>query len=95
MANSSSRRSPVWSGAESPLRSISNSSRKVKEYEIPLDVYWFDAGWYGTGVVPSYSVFEGDWGIMAGDWRPNPNWHNGTLKPVSDAAHALGMKFLV
>ena len=40
-------------------------------------------------------VFEGDWGIMAGDWRPNPNWHNGTLKPVSDAAHALGMKFLV
>ena len=32
---------------------------------------------------------------MAGDWRPNPNWHNGTLKPVSDAAHALGMKFLV
>ena len=32
---------------------------------------------------------------MAGDWRPNPNWHNGTLKPVSDAAHAAGMKFLV
>ena len=54
-----------------------------------VDVYWFDAGWYGTGAVPSYTVFEGDWGIMAGDWRPNPNWHNGTLKPVSDAAHAM------
>ena len=32
---------------------------------------------------------------MAGDWRPNPNWHGGTLQPVSEAAHAAGYKFLV
>lgn len=83
----------VWGGV--PSKEHLEFIEKIKEYEIPLDVYWFDAGWYGTGVIPSYSVFEGDWGPMAGDWRPNPNWHNGTLKPVSDAAHALGMKFLV
>ncbi|HOD49272.1 MAG TPA: alpha-galactosidase [Candidatus Hydrogenedentes bacterium] len=83
----------VWGGI--PSKEHLEIIDKIKEYEIPLDVYWFDAGWYGTGVVPSYSVFEGDWGIMAGDWRPNPNWHNGTLKPTSDAAHAAGMKFLV
>lgn len=83
----------VWGGI--PSKEHLQIIDKIKEYEIPLDVYWFDAGWYGTGVVPSCSVFEGDWGPMAGDWRPNPNWHNGTLKPVSDAAHALGMKFLV
>ncbi|HPS02167.1 MAG TPA: alpha-galactosidase, partial [Candidatus Sumerlaeota bacterium] len=83
----------VWGGI--PSKEHLEIIDKIKEYDIPLDVYWFDAGWYGTGVVPSYSVFEGDWGIMAGDWRPNPNWHNGTLKPVSDAAHAAGMKFLV
>ncbi len=83
----------VWGGI--PSKEHLEIIDKIKEYEIPLDVYWFDAGWYGTGVVPSYSVFEGDWGPMAGDWRPNPNWHAGTLKPVSDAAHALGMKFLV
>jgi alpha-galactosidase len=83
----------VWGGI--PSKEHLDIIEKIRAYEIPLDVYWFDAGWYGTGVVPSYSVFEGDWGIMAGDWRPNPNWHNGTLKPVSDAAHAAGMKFLV
>jgi alpha-galactosidase len=83
----------VWGGI--PSQEHLDIIGKIKEYEIPFDVYWFDAGWYGTGVVPSYTVFEGDWGIMAGDWRPNPNWHHGTLKPVSDAAHAAGMKFLV
>lgn len=83
----------VWGGipSEEHLEII----EKVRQYEIPFDVYWFDAGWYGTGTVPSYTVFEGDWGTMAGDWRPNPNWHGGTLKPVSEAAHAAGMKFLV
>jgi len=83
----------VWGGI--PSNEHLQIIDKLKEHQIPLDVYWFDAGWYGTGTVPSYTVFEGDWGPMAGDWRPNPNWHNGTLKPVSDAAHALGMKFLV
>ncbi|MBX7255211.1 MAG: alpha-galactosidase [Candidatus Hydrogenedentes bacterium] len=83
----------VWGGI--PSKEHLEIIEKLKQYQVPLDVYWFDAGWYGTGVVPSYSVFEGDWGPMAGDWRPNPNWHNGTLKPVSDAAHAAGMKFLV
>ncbi|MDO5553476.1 MAG: alpha-galactosidase [Planctomycetia bacterium] len=83
----------VWGGV--PSKEHLEIIEKIQEYKIPLDVYWFDAGWYGTGVVPSYTVFEGDWGPMAGDWRPNPNWHNGTLKPVSDAAHAAGMKFLV
>ncbi len=83
----------VWGGI--PSKEHLQIIDKINEHKIPLDVYWFDAGWYGTGVVPSYTVFEGDWGIMAGDWRPNPNWHNGTLKPVADAAHAAGMKFLV
>jgi alpha-galactosidase len=83
----------VWGGI--PSKEHLEIIDKIKQYEVPLDVYWFDAGWYGTGTVPSYTVFEGDWGSMAGDWRPNPNWHNGTMKPVSDAAHALGMKFLV
>lgn len=83
----------VWGGI--PSREHLDIIQQVKQRRIPLDVYWFDAGWYGTGKAPSRTVFEGDWGVMAGDWRPNPNWHNGTLKPVSDAAHAAGMKFLV
>lgn len=83
----------VWGGI--PSKEHLEIIDRIKHYKIPFDVYWLDAGWYGTGVVPSRTVFEGDWGIMAGDWRPNPNWHQGTLKPVSDAAHAAGMKFLL
>ncbi|MBM3498836.1 MAG: hypothetical protein FJX74_09205 [Armatimonadetes bacterium] len=83
----------VWGGI--PSVEHLEIIERIREHQIPLDVYWFDAGWYGTGTVPSYSVFEGDWGTMAGDWRPNPNWHHGTLQPVSDAAHAAGMEFLV
>lgn len=83
----------VWGGI--PSRKHLEIIEQIRQHDVPLDVYWFDAGWYGTGTVPSNTVFEGDWGIMAGDWRPNPNWHNGTMKPMSDAAHAAGMKFLV
>jgi alpha-galactosidase len=83
----------VWGGI--PSKKHLEIIEEIKRREIPLDVYWFDAGWYGTGTIPSNTVFEGDWGIMAGDWRPNPHWHNGTMKPVSDAAHAAGMQFLV
>ncbi|MGI6350890.1 MAG: alpha-galactosidase [Armatimonadota bacterium] len=83
----------VWGGI--PSAEHLEIIEGIREHDVPLDVYWFDAGWYGTGTVPSYSVFEGDWGTMAGDWRPNPNWHNGTLAPVADAAHAAGMGFLV
>ena len=83
----------VWGGI--PSKEHLEIIEKIREYQIPFDVYWFDAGWYGTGTVSSYTVFEGDWGTMAGDWRPNPNWHHGTLKPVSEAAHAAGMKVLV
>ncbi len=83
----------VWGGI--PSKEHLEIIEQVKQHQVPFDVYWFDAGWYGTGTVPSRTVFEGDWGPMAGDWRPNPNWHNCTLKPVADAAHAAAMQFLV
>ena len=69
--------------------------QKLAKKKIPFDVYWIDAGWYGTGVVPSANVFQGDWGPMAGDWRVNRNWHPDTLRPVSEAANAAGMRFLL
>jgi hypothetical protein len=37
----------VWGGI--PSKEHLDIIEKIKEYEIPLDVYWFDAGWYGTG----------------------------------------------
>ena len=84
----------VWGGV--PSKEHLQAIEQIKKYKIPLDVYWFDAGWYGTGVVPSYSVFEGGlgapWPATGGRIRI------GTMvrsNRSATPAHAAGMKFLV
>jgi alpha-galactosidase len=81
-----------WGGTPTPghLEAIETIRRQGLSY----DYYWVDAGWYGTSTKPCPSVFEGEWGIV-GDWRVNPLYHPNGLKPVSDAAHRAGMKFLL
>ena len=39
----------VWGGI--PSQEHLQIIDEIKEYEVPLDVYWFDAGWYGTGTM--------------------------------------------
>jgi len=51
--------------------------------EIGLEAYWLDAGW-----------FEGLWPGGRGSWFPKEQFPDG-LKPLSLAAHARGLKFLV
>jgi len=56
-----------------------------KQFKIVPDVFWLDAGWYAC---------DGSWGNV-GNWTPNiENFPNG-LKPVTDAAHKVGAKFLL
>ena len=65
--------------------------------DIPFDVFWVDAGWYG----PGEDIEQNDncgplWGMNVGDWRPNTWAHpKGNMKRVSDAARKAGMKFLL
>ncbi len=49
-----------------------------------VEVYWLDAGW-----------FEGGWPSGVGSWVPRADAFPRGLKPLSDAAHKLGMKFIV
>jgi len=51
--------------------------------DIGLDTYWLDAGW-----------FEGLWPGGRGSWVPKKEFPRG-LKPVADAAHARGLRFLL
>jgi alpha-galactosidase len=56
-----------------------------QQFNIVPEVFWLDAGWY---------FCNGSW-PQVGNWTPNPeNFPNG-LKPVSDAAHQVGAKFLL
>jgi len=49
-----------------------------------VEVYWLDAGW-----------FEGGWPSGVGSWVPRADAFPRGLRPLSDAAHKLGMKFIV
>lgn len=66
----------------------------ITEQQLPYDYYWIDAGWYGTDPEPCPDVFHGTWSIV-GDWRVNRHRHPDGLRPISDAVHRAGMKFLL
>ncbi len=51
--------------------------------DVGVETYWLDAGW-----------FPGPWPKGRGSWVPNQNFPDG-LRPLGDAAHARGMKFLL
>jgi alpha-galactosidase len=86
-----------WGGMKTStsLRLIDQITRE----KIGFENFWMDAGWYGTDrPVDEFQVFgKEDWFLHAGDWRVNevPHPDGKGLRPISDAAHAAGMKFLL
>ena len=72
---------------------------EITKENIGFENFWMDAGWYGADrPVDEFQVFgHEDWFLYAGDWRVNqvPHPEGQGLRPISDAAHAKGMKFLL
>jgi alpha-galactosidase len=71
---------------------------QITKENIGFENFWMDAGWYGTDrPVDEFQVFgREDWFLHAGNWRVNQVPHpDGGLRPISDAAHAKGMTFLL
>jgi alpha-galactosidase len=66
-----------------------------RRQELGYDYYWIDAGWYGPSDSYSPDEFTGDWYKHVGNWNINPAAHPNGLRPISDAATAAGMKFLL
>lgn len=68
-----------------------------KKFDVPFDVFWVDANWYGEPRELTQDTNCGpDWANWVGDWRVNTKTHpDGNLKKVSNAAHKAGMKFLL
>jgi len=81
-----------WGGT--PTQGHLDAIHGIAKHGLPYDYYWIDAAWYGTSSKPCPDVFHGDWWIT-GDWRVNRNFHPDGLKPISEAAHRVGMKFLL
>lgn len=59
---------------------------RYKQFEITPEVFWLDAGWY-TGC--------GEWSVNTGNWTVEKSRFPNGLKPISDAAHKVGSKFMV
>lgn len=61
----------------------------ISRSKAAFDTYWIDAGWFGE------CVEVGDWYKQAGNWKPNSALLPHGLKPVADAVHESGRKFLL
>lgn len=87
---------PVCNGAwgGTPTAGHLEAIAAIAAHGLPYDVYWMDAGWYGTSGKPCPDVFHGDWSLT-GDWRVNRTYHPDGLRPIRDAARRAGMKFLL
>ena len=55
-----------------------------KTAQTGMECYWLDAGW-----------FEGGWPNGAGSWAPGAKQFPRGLRPLADAAHREGMKFVL
>lgn len=55
------------------------------EEKIPIDYWWMDAGWY---------IQENGW-PQVGTWEVDPKRFPSGFRPISDHAHANGIKILV
>lgn len=64
-----------------------------KQFGIVPEVFWLDAGWYEGCGGPDFS--GGSWWTNAGNWRVDKTRFPNGLKPLSDAAHKVGAKFMV
>jgi alpha-galactosidase len=58
----------------------------IASRKVPFDVWLIDAGWFSCGT---------NWARYVGNLDPDPARFPNGLKPVADAAHSAGMKFLL
>lgn len=70
---------------------------EITKEKLGYENFWMDAGWYGTDHPEAeFQVFgEEDWFLHAGNWRVNRTAHPEGLRPISDYAHAHGLKYLL
>ena len=71
--------------------------QEVRDKKLPYDLYWIDAGWYGEETPKAGTTVDSNspWFAERGDWIPNATSYPHGFGPVSDAAKAAGMGFLL
>lgn len=66
--------------------------KRYKQFDILPELFWLDAGWY-TGC--NGLVKGGQWHLNVGNWTVEKTRFPNGLRPVADAVHQTGSKFMV
>jgi len=61
----------------------------VAAHKLPVDTWWIDAGWF------TIEQSQPSWARWVGNLEPDPARFPNGLKPVADAAHKNGLRFLL
>lgn len=65
---------------------------RYKQFKLVPEVFWLDAGWYiHANEVENHK----NWANTVGNWEVDRNRFPDGLKPISDAVHEAGAKFMV
>ncbi|MCW3058193.1 MAG: hypothetical protein JWQ02_14, partial [Capsulimonas sp.] len=88
---------PLTHGAWGGVKDVTTlgAIQHIKDLGLKYDYFWIDAGWYGAAEGFSEQEASAKWYDQVGSWNPNPIAHPHGMRPISDAAHAAGMKFLL
>lgn len=66
--------------------------KRYRHFKVLPELFWLDAGWY-TGC--GWDKEKGEWWQNVGNWSVDKERFPDGLKPVADAVHAAGAKFMV
>lgn len=66
--------------------------KRYQQFRIVPEVFWLDAGWY-TGC--GWDKEKGEWWQNVGNWSVDKERFPDGLRPVADAVHKAGAKFMV
>ena len=67
--------------------------KRYKQFELVPEVFWLDAGWYKGCGGPDFT--GKNWYNTVGTWEVDEKRFPNGLKPLSEAAHEAGAKFMV
>ncbi len=65
---------------------------RYKRFKLIPEVFWLDAGWYEHADEVENNR---NWANTVGNWEVDQERFPGGLKPISDAIHQVGAKFMV
>jgi len=82
-----------WGGLTS--EAIVERVNTLKQWKIPCNMSWMDAGWHGENPKPSHGNFDPAWAAYTGDWRINPYAHPDMLQEVRKASEEAGMRIML